>query len=65
MMYCEVREKEFRSNGKAIKIAIIAFRNGNGKLVLVASSMHRRLTYDFVTTTERYLEGCGRAIKKN
>ena len=32
---------------------VVAFRNSNGKVVLVASSMHRRLKMDFVTTTER------------
>ena len=53
MMYCEVREREFRAEGRAIKLAVVAFRNSNGKVVLVASSMHRRLKMDFVTTTER------------
>lgn len=46
VMTCEVWEKVFKHNGHEIKLAINAFRNGNGKIVLVASSLHRRLTMD-------------------
>ena len=43
----------FKHDGNEMKLAVNAFRNGNGKGVLVASSLHRRLTMDFVTTRER------------
>ena len=57
LMTCEVREKVFTAeNGRKMTLAITAFRNGNGKVILVASSIHRRLTMDFVTTTERFGE---------
>ena len=55
-MTCQVREKVFRANDRQIKLAVTAFRNGNGKVILVASSIHRRLTMDFVTTTEHFGE---------
>ena len=31
-----------------------AYRNGNDKVILIASLIYRRLTMDFVTTTERF-----------
>ena len=52
-MTCEVREKVFLASNCEIRIAITAYRNGNGKVILVASTIHRRLTMDFVTTTEK------------
>ena len=51
-MTCEVREKKFTHEGQSITIAINAFRTGSGKVVLVASSQHRRLQMDFVTVND-------------
>ena len=55
-MTCEVREKKFKAGNREIKLAVTAFRTGTGKVVMVASTFHRRLTMDFVTTTETYGE---------
>ena len=52
LMTCEVREKKCKSGNHNIDLASIAFRTGTGKAILVASSAHRRLTMDFVTTIE-------------
>ena len=52
MMTCEVREKVFKSEGRELTLAIVAFRTGTGKVVLVASSHHRRLTMDFVAVND-------------
>jgi len=56
VMSCEVREKIFRANNQKITLAVTAYRNGNGKVILLASSIHRRLAIDFVTTTEKFGE---------
>ena len=49
----EVWEKTFKVNNNNIILMITACCNGNGNCVLVASSIHRRPTIDFETTTER------------
>lgn len=54
VMTCEVREKVFCADDCQMKLT--AFRNGNGKVILVASSIHCRLTIDFITMIERYGE---------
>ena len=54
LMYNEVREKIFKVGNKQMRLAIHAYRNGNGKLVLVATTVHRKLTMDLVTTRPRY-----------
>ena len=55
-MTCEVREKKFKAGNREINLAVTAFRTGTGKVVMAASTIHRRLTMDFVTTTEAYGE---------
>ena len=53
LMTCEVRERKFTSGNQSITLAIVAYRTGTGKVVLVASSAQRRLAMDFVTTTDK------------
>lgn len=39
-MTCKVREKVFKDGNCQIKLAIMACRHGNGKVIIVASSIH-------------------------
>ena len=61
LMTCEVREKKFKAVNREINVEINAFRTGRVKVVLVAYSVHMRLTMDFVTATEKL----GKLRKKN
>ena len=56
LMTYEVRKKVFQANTCERRIAITAYCNGNGKVILVISTIHRRLTMYFVTTTKKI--GC-------
>ena len=56
MMTCEVREKKFKSGNHENTLAIIGLRTGTGKVVLVASTNHRRLSMDFITVNWTYLD---------
>ncbi len=55
-MNCEIREKTFKTGNREITLAIIAFCTGTGKVVMVASSTHRRLKMDFATTTDKMVK---------
>ena len=54
MMTLDVLEKRFKANGQEITLALTTYRNGHSKVILLASSTHKRSTMDFVTTTERF-----------
>ena len=52
MMTYEVREKQFTEGNQTVTLAVGAYRTGSGKVVLAASTVHRRVTMDFVTATQ-------------
>ena len=41
LITCEVREKVFQAFNHKIRIAITAYRNGNGQVILVTLTIHR------------------------
>lgn len=52
IMTLEVREKEFKHEGRTTKLAISAYRTGKGNVVMVASTVYRRLSFDLVAVNE-------------
>ena len=52
IMTYEVREKKFTQGSQTLTLAVGAYRTGTNKVVLAASTVHRKLSMDFVTATE-------------
>ena len=51
-MTYEVREKKFTQGNQTLTLEVGAYRTGTNKVVLAASTVHRKLSMDFVTATE-------------
>ena len=62
-MTVEVREKQFTSGNHRMKLAIMVYRNGSGKVILVASFVNSTAThYGFCHDNGEKLVASGRMI---